>query len=160
MDGETVFVIDDEQQVRESLCGLLGAAGFRTQNFASAREFLSNTVPKHGCVLADVRMQDMTGLDLLSHIQATETYLPVIIITGHADIPLAVKAMRAGVNDFLEKPIDDHVLINSVQRAFAAGTKAANKASEKRQPWRNWRGYQPASEQYWTNWYEAAPTGQ
>jgi two-component system response regulator FixJ len=133
-DDLQVFVVDDDADIRDSMMMLLGGAGFKVRTFASARQFLADTEPKLGCVVADIRMPDMSGLELQEEIARRQSGLPVIIITGHGDVPLAVRAMKAGAIDFIEKPFDDEKMIDSIRRALdvgmknlsqSAGTKAA-----------------------------------
>ena len=117
MSDGTVFIVDDDADIRDSLGLLLGAAGFKTRTFSSAEAFLADAA-EGGCLVADVRMPGMSGLELLEEIARRQMRLPVIIMTGHADIPLAVRAMKAGAVDFLEKPFSCAVLEESVRRAL------------------------------------------
>jgi two-component system response regulator FixJ len=114
-----VYVIDDDDALRESLAFLLGTAQFSVQSFASAKAFLE-TLPaaKKGCIITDVRMPDMSGIDLLRRLNDLKVTVPVIVVTGHGDIALAVEAMKIGAIDFLEKPVDDEVLLASVNLAL------------------------------------------
>src|SRR6266498_1922739 len=99
-----VHVIDDDEAVRQSLTFLLKTAGMQVRAYDSATAFLGNLPQiKSGCVVTDVRMPDITGIDLLHRLKELHFALPVIIITGHADVPLAVEAMKSGAMDFLEK---------------------------------------------------------
>lgn len=118
MSDGTVFIVDDDADIRDSLDLLLGAAGFRTRTFSSAEAFLADSGAEGGCLVADVRMPGMSGLELLEEISRRQLRLPVIIMTGHADIPLAVRAMKAGAIDFLEKPFSCALLAESVRRAL------------------------------------------
>ena len=115
-----VFVVDDDRAIRDSLTGLLEASGYRTRAYESARAFLASAdVDSHGCVIADIRMPDMDGLELQAEMNARGSRLRVIVMTGHGDIPLAVRAMKAGAVDFLEKPYDTAVLLEAVRRALS-----------------------------------------
>lgn len=127
---QQIFIVDDDPIVRDSICTLLGSAGFRFCSFASARQFLDDDAPKIGCLIADVRMPDMSGLELQEEIVSRQMNLPVIIITGHGEVPLAVRAMKAGAIDFIEKPFDDTQLLASVGRALEAGLRTRNKSAE------------------------------
>jgi two-component system, LuxR family, response regulator FixJ len=115
----TVHVIDDDEALRDSLTFLLRTAQLEVLSYPSAAAFLE-TLPdaKLSCVITDVRMPGMSGIDLLRHLRERKISVPVIVITGHGDIPLAVEAMRIGAIDFLEKPFDDEVLIASVKAAL------------------------------------------
>lgn len=115
-----IYVIDDDEAVRESLEFLLKTAGFAVRAFESAKAFL-DALPEvqSGCVITDVRMPEMTGIDLLRRLQQTHPNLAVIVITGHGDISLAVEAMKIGAVDFLEKPFDDEQLIAAVRAALS-----------------------------------------
>lgn len=121
-----VHVIDDDEAVRASLAFLLEMADLSARTYSSAPEFLlvAPTLSS-GCIVTDVRMPDMNGLELVRRLRDMEIKLPVIVITGHADVPLAVEAMRAGVVDFLEKPFDDTLLIAAIRSALGAQSKAS-----------------------------------
>jgi two-component system response regulator FixJ len=114
-----VHVIDDDEAVRESLTFLLKTAGLAVRTYENATAFLhDDPKSKSGCVVTDVRMPDISGLDLLRRLRELGVGLPVIVITGHGDVPLAVEAMKAGALDFLEKPFDDEALLTSVNAAL------------------------------------------
>jgi RNA polymerase sigma factor (sigma-70 family) len=120
----TVFVVDDDQAMRHSLKWLIESVGLRVRTFGSAEEFLQTYYPgQAGCLLLDVRMPGMSGLELQTYLVREEICLPVIIITGHGDIPMAVKAMQAGAMDFIEKPFDDEALLKSIRRALETDEK-------------------------------------
>ena len=115
----TVFVVDDDPSVRRGLERLLRTAGHRVESFASAREFLER--PEHEgprCLVLDVRMPGQSGLDLHDRLVASGRDIPVIFITGHADVPMAVRAMKAGAVDFLSKPFDDAELLGAARQAL------------------------------------------
>ncbi len=114
-----IYVIDDDDAVRQSLEFLLKTAGMTVRGFEHAKAFL-DLLPQvqQGCVITDVRMPGMSGIDLLSRLKDTNPELPVIVITGHGDISLAVEAMKIGAIDFLEKPFDDDQLIAAVRAAL------------------------------------------
>jgi two-component system response regulator FixJ len=116
---EIVHVIDDDEAVRESLSFLLRAAGFEAKTYESATLFLEAAkAGVAGCVITDVRMPDMSGLDLLRHLQRMAVRLPVIVVTGHGDVQLAVEAMKSGAVDFMEKPFDDERMLETVRTAL------------------------------------------
>ncbi len=118
-DNPVVHIVDDDEAVRNSLAFMLGSAGLSVRLYESARAFLDLLDPSaHGCLVTDVRMPDMTGIELLAEIKAKARYLPAIVITGHGDIPLAVEAMKAGAVDFIEKPFEDEVLLKAVEAAL------------------------------------------
>ena len=114
-----VCVIDDDEAVRDSLRFLLNTAGLVAQTYESATSFL-NHLPrvKAGCIVTDVRMPGLSGLDLLRRLKELHSAVPVIVITGHGDVPLAVEAMKLGAADFLEKPFDDEALLAAVNVAL------------------------------------------
>ena len=114
-----VHVIDDDEALRESLAFLLRTANIEVRTYASAVAFL-DALPdaRASCVITDVRMPGMSGIDLLRRLQELKIGMPVIVITGHGDVPLAVEAMKIGALDFLEKPFDDEVLLTSVRSAL------------------------------------------
>lgn len=114
-----VHIVDDDEAVRDSLAFMLEAEGWRVRTYASAPELLAeapNLAP--GCVITDVRMPEMTGLELVARLNALDLGLPVVVMTGHADVPLAVEAMKAGVVDFIEKPFDDEAMTAAVRAAL------------------------------------------
>ena len=113
-----VHVIDDDEAMRDSLAFLLGTAGFEVKTYESATHFLHD-LPDAGCVVTDVRMPDLNGLELVGRLNERRFKLPVIMMTGHADVPMAVQAMKAGVVDFIEKPFEDTVIIGALEAALA-----------------------------------------
>ena len=121
MSDPTVYVVDDEPAIRDSLAMLLRSVGLQAQTFQSATAFLEAYGPElSGCLVADVRMPGMSGLELQEALAARESALPVIIITGHGDVAMAVRAMKAGAADFIEKPFNEQVLLDAVHRALAS----------------------------------------
>jgi len=115
-----VHVIDDDEAMRNSLAFLLRAAKVEVQTYESALAFLENLAKiKPGCIVTDVRMPGMSGIDLLKRLRQLNSNMPVIVITGHGDVPLAVEAMKEGAVDFLEKPFDDDVLLAAIRAALA-----------------------------------------
>jgi len=114
-----VHVIDDDEALRESLTFLLRSAGLNVQNYSSARAFI-DVLPglTLSCVISDLRMPDMSGIELIQHLKNLKIEAPVIVITGHGDIALAVEAMKIGAVDFFEKPFDDELLLASVRSAL------------------------------------------
>jgi two-component system response regulator FixJ len=120
MNGEpTVFVVDDDQAMRNSLKWLIESIGMQVRTYGSADEFLSSYYPgRAGCLLLDVRMPGMSGLELQAYLARQQSRLPVIIITGHGDVAMAVKAMKSGAVDFIEKPFHDEDLLSSIRNAL------------------------------------------
>ena len=116
-----VHVIDDDDAVRDSLSFLLGSAGFAVSAHESATAFL-DVLPRlpadSGCIITDVRMPGLSGLDLLQRLKDIGLAIPVIVVTGHGDVPLAVEAMKSGAFDFFEKPFDDDILLSAVEAAL------------------------------------------
>lgn len=119
MTDPVIYVVDDDDAVRQSLEFLLSTAGIKSRGFESGKAFL-DALPQinSGCVITDVRMPEVTGIELLKHVRQHKPELPVIVITGHGDIALAVEAMKIGAIDFLEKPFEDDTLINAVKSAL------------------------------------------
>lgn len=114
-----LFVVDDDEAVRESLALLLKLAGYAVETYESATHFLAEARPSpRDCLIADIRMPGMDGLELQQELIRRRCAVPVIIVTGHGDIPLAVQAMKAGAVDFLEKPFAREVLLGAVRRAL------------------------------------------
>ena len=127
----TVFVVDDDPAVRESLEYLIESVGLNVASYATAQGFLDAFDPsKPGCLVLDVRMPGISGLDLLDALAERKALLPVIIITGHADVPMAVRAMKTGAVDFIEKPFNDQVLLDRVQRAIDEDSKTRVERSQ------------------------------
>lgn len=126
-----IYVIDDDEAIRASLTFLLRAAGHLVRSYDSAAEFLreADRLPT-GCVITDVRMPEIDGLELVRRLTDARLPLPSIVITGHGDIALAVEAMKAGARDFIEKPFDDAILLRAVDGALAAGAAAPAVASD------------------------------
>jgi two-component system, LuxR family, response regulator FixJ len=121
----TVFVVDDDESVRSSLRFLLRSVGLESRAFASAHEFLASYDPSQpGCLVLDVRMPGISGLELQQDLNVRGAIIPVIFITGHGDVPMAVEAMRHGAHDFLQKPFRDQDLIDRIQKALAKDAKA------------------------------------
>ena len=119
-----VYVIDDDQAMRDSLDFLLESAGLKAPLFESAVSFLE-ALPAlgPGCIVSDVRMPNLDGLELLKRLRETNKALPIIIMTGHGDIPLAVEAMKLGAIDFIEKPFEDDRLIGTIQAALSGAAQ-------------------------------------
>jgi FixJ family two-component response regulator len=116
----TVFVVDDDASVRRGLARLLPACGFRTETFASGREFLDRvSIAEPDCVLLDVRMPELSGFDVFERFREAGHVVPVIFTTGHGDISMAVRAIKAGAADVLAKPFDERTLVNAVEQAIA-----------------------------------------
>jgi len=132
MNDDQVFVVDDDADIRDSMRMLLEVAGFKVRSYTSAKHFLVDDHPKHGCLIADIRMPDMSGLELQEEVVRRHIDLPIIIITGHGDVPLAVQAMKAGAVDFLEKPFNDDLMLASIRRALEIGSRARSRAAESR----------------------------
>lgn len=115
----TVFVVDDDSAMRQSLQFLIESHGYHVETFPSAEDFLAYYQPTmRGCLILDVRMPGMGGLKLHETLRQRGHQIPVILLTAHGDVPMAVKAMRAGAFDFLEKPSNDHVLLDRIARAL------------------------------------------
>jgi two-component system response regulator FixJ len=115
-----VFVVDDDQAIRSSLKWLIESVDLRVEAYGSADDFMSHYYPgRAGCLLLDVRMPGMSGLELQEHFARNQINIPIIIITGHGDVPMAVRAMKAGAVDFIEKPFNDELLLESIRNALA-----------------------------------------
>jgi RNA polymerase sigma factor (sigma-70 family) len=124
--------VDDDPSVRDSLRVLVQSAGFRVRTYESGREFLEAGIPEApGCLLLDVRLQDNSGLELQEQLAAAGITLPVIIVTGHGDIPLTVQAMRRGALDVIEKPYDEQRLLARIRQAVALSNRAQEERSRR-----------------------------
>jgi FixJ family two-component response regulator len=123
--GATVFVIDDDASVRKSLSRLLRSLGFDVETFASAEQFLERgSYQGVGCIVLDVRMPGLSGMDLQDELNRDGYKLPIVFITGHGEIPMSVQAMKRGAVDFLSKPFDDDELLRAVNEAVERGRSA------------------------------------
>lgn len=128
----TVFLVDDDDAVRDSVSLLMKSAGLRTREFASADEFLdAYGQDQRGCLLLDVRMPGMSGLELQKEMNRRNHTLPVVFISAHGDIPMAVEALRRGAVDFIQKPFDDEELLDTVRQALASSERRYAEESER-----------------------------
>ncbi|NIR29952.1 MAG: response regulator transcription factor [Gammaproteobacteria bacterium] len=119
MAAPTVFIVDDDDAVRDALQLLMESAGLRAEAYASGQAFLdAYRLDRAGCLVLDIRMPGLSGLELQEHLSAAGISLPVIMLTGHGDVPAAVRALKAGAVDFLEKPYDSDMLLERVQQAI------------------------------------------
>jgi two-component system response regulator FixJ len=120
MNTPVVFLIDDQEAVRHALAEMLKVFGYTVESFPSADAFLEQqTEPRAGCIVADVRMPGMDGIELVRELARRNVHLPVVLISGHADVPMAVAAIKAGAEDFIEKPVDDAQLLAAINRCLA-----------------------------------------
>ncbi len=130
---ETVFIVDDDDDFRDSMQWLLESDDLTVVGFNSAQQFLDNYQHQSGCMLLDVRMPDINGLALQQIMIERSISLPIIVLSGHGDIPMAVSAMKHGALDFLEKPFDDEVLLRQVRQALETARNQANSQQEAQQ---------------------------
>jgi FixJ family two-component response regulator len=129
---KTVFVVDDDQAMRNSLKWLIESIGMKVETYASADAFIEGYYPgRSGCLLLDVRMPGMSGLDLQEHFLRENIRIPIIIITGHGDVPMAVRAMKAGAVDFIEKPFNDEMLLDSIRNALTLDQELRNEQAQR-----------------------------
>ena len=130
MTDSEVLIVDDDAAVRDSLRALLESSAFSVREFESAKALLQTPeLGRSACVIADIRMPDMDGLALQEELIKRQVGVPVIIVTGHGDVPLAVRAMKAGAVDFIEKPFDEQLILDSVGRAIALSKETRSQAS-------------------------------
>ena len=119
MTMSTVYVVDDDDDLRDALAMLMRSVGLQATAFASGREFLSRLNPRQpGCVVLDIRMNGMSGIEVQQELRRRRYRWPVVFLTGHGDVPLAVKAMKDGAVDFIQKPLDEHRLVLAVMNAL------------------------------------------
>ena len=129
--SETVFIVDDDAAMRESLKNLIRSVGLRVEAFTSAQEFLRSKRPDvPGCLVLDVRLKGLSGLDLQKRIAEADMEIPIIFISGHGDIPMTVQAMKAGAVEFLTKPLRDQDLLDAIQHALERDRKAREHREE------------------------------
>jgi len=126
-----VHIVDDEEPIRKSLAFLLTMHGFTVRVHNSATDFLAvASAIRNGCLVTDLRMPDMSGVELLRGLQVAQAMIPTIVITGHGDVPMAVEAMKAGALDFIEKPFEDEVLIEAIKRAAERLEESSTEADD------------------------------
>jgi FixJ family two-component response regulator len=126
-----VFVVDDDASVRDAVKRLIGSVGLRVETFGSTAEFLSSKRPEApACLVLDVRLPDVSGLELQRDLAAANFHIPIIFITGHADVPMSVRAMKAGAVEFLTKPFRGQELIDAIQEAIAKDRAAWNERAQ------------------------------
>ncbi len=127
---QTVFIVDDDHEVREAIKLLMESVGLKVETFESAQAYLEQfDKNRRGCLILDVRMSGMSGLDLQARLAAEDSHPPIVIITGHGDVPMAVRAIQAGAVDFIEKPFNDQSLLDSVHRALETDDQMRGEAS-------------------------------
>ena len=127
----TVFIVDDDEEVRDSLKLLIESVGLETETFDSAETYLKSFDPSRaGCLILDVRMKGMSGLSLQEHLSKEAIHPPIIIITGHGDVQMAVKAVKAGASEFLEKPFNEQLLLDSIHVAIEKDAEQRGRASK------------------------------
>jgi FixJ family two-component response regulator len=128
----TVYIVDDDPDMRDSLLWLMRTVGLRAETFASAHEFLRDFAPDHpGCLVFDVRMPVTSGLDLFEELAARGESMPVIFITAYADVPMAIRAMKSGAVEFVEKPFHLQTLLEKVQRAIQDDVKRRRRLADR-----------------------------
>ena len=128
----TVFVVDDDAAVRQSFEWLVGSVGLKTETYASARAFLDGYDPaRPGCLVLDVRMPGMSGLELQERLAAEGITLPVIVVSGYGDVPTAVRVMKQGAVDFIEKPFSDQAMLDRIQASIERDLQARKDAAER-----------------------------
>jgi FixJ family two-component response regulator len=144
----TVFIVDDDDAVRRFLSGLIQSINLRVEAHASAQDFLDAYEPGcPGCLLLDVRMPGKSGLELQRELAERSIYLPVIILTGHGNVPVAVQAMKAGAVDFMEKPFNNELLLDRVQTAVVQSVRAESDRVERNETFKRLRLLTPRERQ-------------
>ncbi len=150
-DQTTVYVIDDDQAVRESLAWLIESVGLRVEAFETAKTFLEHiTSLRHrppGCAVVDVRLPGMSGLELQESLNRQGITLPVVVISGHGDVPIAVRAMKAGAVDFIEKPFSDQLLLERIREAIERDRDARTSEQDVAELERRWQGLSTREQQ-------------
>ena len=138
--GQTVFIVDDDPAIRESLCNLMESAGLVTRQFTSAEEFLAlSSQDPAGCLVLDVRLPGMSGMELQSRLIKSGLSIPIIIMTAHGDIPMVRNAMKAGAVEFLTKPFQDEELLTAIGQAFALDRAQRSARSQERSIVERWK---------------------
>ena len=159
MTAPTIFVIDDQESVRHAIGEMLSVFGFTVQTFDSARRFLDQVQPaRAGCVVADVRMPEMDGIALVTEMARRQIAIPAILISGHADVPMAVAGIKAGAEDFIEKPVDDAMLVAAINRALSrALCRPRNRQGRRRPRARDSPGLRRVRSKFSIWWPAASP---
>ena len=161
MPSETgrIFIVDDDEAIRDSLRVLLESVGFTgVSTFSSARDFLERATPEAGdCLLVDVHMPEMGGLELQAELAARGSGVAVIVMTGHGEVPMAVRAMKAGAIDFLEKPIAEALLLDCIRRALALGAARSREADEMNETDRRLKSLTPREREVLEGMVEGRP---
>ncbi|TAL64461.1 MAG: response regulator transcription factor [Legionella sp.] len=116
--NQTIFIIDDEPQIRNSLKWLFESVQLTVETYENAHSFLKKFKNRHGCIIIDMRIPEMSGLELLEHLKSKKCRIPIIIITGYGEIQMAIRAMKAGAEDFIQKPFNDQCLLETVQKCL------------------------------------------
>ncbi len=130
-EADIVYVIDDDESIREALNSLIRSVGLNVKTFASAQEFLQSPRPDApACLILDVRMPGLSGLDLQRDLAEANIHIPIIFITGHGDIPMSVRAMKAGAVEFLTKPFRDQDLLDAIQQALERDRRARSQQAD------------------------------
>jgi FixJ family two-component response regulator len=130
-DGPIVFIVDDDASIRAALSSLVRSVGLQVETFSSAKEFLQHTRPEApACLVLDVRLPGLSGLDLQRELMEGNPRIPIIFITGHGDIPMTVRAMKAGAVEFLTKPFRDQDLLDAINQAIAQDAEAIQRRAE------------------------------
>jgi two-component system response regulator FixJ len=134
LSSQYVHVVDDDRDVRRSLSFMLGSADFQSRPFASGHDLIDSLDELHpGCVLLDIRMPDMDGFEVMTELFKRGIHWPVVVMTGHGEVPVAVRAMKLGAVDFLEKPFEEDVLLGSLERAFTLLKDREGKSEQQRE---------------------------
>src|SRR5918997_1006813 len=130
-DNPCVYVVDDDRSIRDSLRNLIRSVGLNVQTFASAQEFLTSPRPHTpSCLVLDVQLPGLSGLDLQRELARDDVQMPIVFITGHGDIPMTVRAMKAGAIEFLTKPFDDEALLTAIRQSLERSRAALGSEAE------------------------------
>ena len=149
----TVFIVDDDREVRDAIKLLMDSVGLAAETFESAQDFLDRFDPQRcGCLLLDIRMKGMSGLDLQDRLAGEPIHPPIIVITGHGDVPMAVRAVKAGAVDFIEKPFNDQLLLDAVHRAIEQDATVVAGRRAWRTSGRGWKSLRHGNRKSWTWW--------
>lgn len=126
-----IYIVDDDASVRKGLEWLIRSVGYHVQTFASANDFLRHDIPDTlGCLVLDLRMPGMSGLDLQEKLQSAQVNIPIIFLTAHGSVPTSVRAMKGGAIDFLEKPVDEQILLDAIHQAIEKDKRAKLQQAE------------------------------
>ena len=157
IDNSIVFVVDDDEAVRQSTAWLIESIGLKVITFNCADDFLQEYDSENGCIVMDVRMPGMSGLEAQEELNKREIDLPLIFITGHSDVPMAVRALKLGAFDFIEKPFNDQLLLDAIQKGIKLNSDKVESLAKSETIYNNIKSLTPRENQVMSRVTEGKP---